>query len=76
MDIWKGPLTVVVVVICLICIFAVRKSSGGVPEEEARSEISSTIVEHPFTLNPILWIILIAVTFMGIVITYYATSFY
>jgi len=55
--------------------FAVRKSSRGVPGEEARSEISNTIVEHPFTLNPILWVILIAVTFMGIVITYYATSF-
>lgn len=75
MDIWTGPLIFVIVIICLISIFAVRKSSRGAPEKEGRSEINSAIVEHPFTLNPLLWIILIAVTFMGIVITYYATSF-
>lgn len=75
MDIWTGPLIIVIVIICLISIFAVRKSSREVREVEGRTEINSAIVKHPFTLNPLLWIILIAVTFMGIVITYYATSF-
>ena len=32
------------------------------------------IEEHPFTLNPIIWIVLVAVFFIGIVIFYYAAS--
>ena len=76
MDIWTGPLIVVIVIICLICIAAVRKTPSEVPEIEGRTEIKEVIEDHPFTLNPILWIILVAVAFMGIVIVYYATSFY
>ena len=76
MDIWTGPLVVVIIIICLISIAAVRKSSKEVPMVEGRTEIKEVIEDHPFSLNPILWIILVAAVFMGIVIVYYATSFY
>ena len=76
MDIWTGPLIIVIVIICSISIAAVRKSSREVPVVEGRAETKEVIEEHPFTLNPILWIILVAAAFMGIVIVYYATSFY
>ena len=76
MDIWTGPLIVVIVIICLISIVAVQKTSRKVPAVKGRAEIKEVIEDHPFTLNPILWIILVAVAFMGIVIVYYAASFY
>ena len=76
MDIWKVPLIVVTVIICLISIVAVRKSSKEVSVVKGQEEINEAIKEHPFTLNPILWIILVAAVFMGIVIVYYAASFY
>lgn len=76
MDIWTGPLIVVVLIICLISIAAVRKMSKKEPVVDGRSVVNEAIADHPFTLNPILWIILVASGFMGIVIIYYATSFY
>jgi len=36
--------------------------------------IPDPIEEHPFTLNPIIWVVLVAVFFIGIVIFYYAAS--
>ena len=75
MDIWAGSLSVVTVIICLISIFAVRKSSKLKSVVEGENEISEAIAEHPFTLNPIIWVILVATVFIGIVIVYYATSF-
>ena len=38
------------------------------------SAIPKAIEEHPFTLNPIIWVIAVAGIFMFIVIFYYATS--
>jgi hypothetical protein len=40
------------------------------------SQVPEAIEEHPYTLNPIFWVILVATFFIGIVIFYYATSFY
>jgi len=37
-------------------------------------QISGPIEEHPFTLNPIIWIALVAAIFIGIVIFSYAAS--
>lgn len=76
MDIWAGSLMVVTVIICLISILAVRKSSKLNSLVDGKDEISEAIEEHPFTLNPIIWVILVATVFIGIVIVYYATSFY
>lgn len=76
MDIWAGSLTAVTIIICLISIFAVRKSSKLNSMVDGKNEISEAIEEHPFTLNPIIWVILVATIFIGIVIFYYATSFY
>ena len=77
MGIWTGPLIIVAVTICLISIAAIRKSSKLASLVEGKDEISEAIEDHPFTLNPIIWVIAVATIFMGIVIFYYATtSFY
>lgn len=75
MDIWAGPLIVVTIIICLIAALSVRKSSKLGSLTKGRDEVSEVIEEHPFTLNPIIWVILVASGFMGIVIFYYAASF-
>ena len=75
MAIWTIPLIFVTLLICLISYLSVRKSSKARAMVEGRTEINETIENHPFTLNPVIWIILIAAFFIGIVIFYYATSF-
>ena len=74
MGFWAVPLIVVVVTICLISIVSVRKSSKLASLVDGRDEISESIEEHPFTLNPIIWVIAVAVVFIGIVIFYYAAT--
>lgn len=76
MDVWAVPLIGVVVIICLISIVSVRKSNKASAMVKGRTEINDAIEDHPFTLNPILWVILVATIFVGIVIVYYAASFY
>lgn len=70
------PLIFVTLIILLIGYLAMRKSSKAESAVKGRAETNEVIEEHPFGLNPILWIIFIATFFMGIVIFYYATSFY
>lgn len=74
MGIWTGPLIIVAVTISLISIAAIRKSSKMASLVDGRDEIAEAIEEHPFTLNPIIWVIMVAVIFIGIVIFYYATT--
>ncbi len=75
MDVWMVPLITVVFIICIIGFISVKKwNKAGVVVEGRDNQISDPIEEHPFTLNPIIWIVLVAVFFIGIVIFYYATS--
>lgn len=75
MDIWTVPLIIVVLIICLIGFASVRKwNKADAVVEGQDSEIPDAIADHPFTLNPIIWVILVAGLFMLTVIFYYATS--
>ncbi len=75
MDIWTVPLIFVVLIICAIGFVSVRKLSKLDPVIRGKdSAIPEAIEEHPFALNPIIWVILVGVIFMSIVITYYAAS--
>ena len=76
MDIWTIPFIIVVIVICTICAVSVRKTerTAGILNEK-NAEIPDAIEEHPFTLNPILWIILVSAIFVGLIILYYAFSY-
>lgn len=75
MDIWTVPLIIVILIICLIGIKSVRKWNKADPVVDGKdSSIPEAIEDHPFTLNPIIWVILVASAFTFIVIFYYATS--
>lgn len=75
MDIWTVPLIIVVLIISLISFVSVRKwTKVNAVIETQNSQIPDTIEAHPFKLNPIIWITLVALFFIGIVIFYYATS--
>ncbi|MBO0585952.1 hypothetical protein [Sporosarcina sp. E16_8] len=74
MDIWTVPLITIVLIICIIGFIAVKKWSKVPVVEVQDNQIPGPIEEHPFTLNPIIWIALVAVFFIGIVIFYYAAS--
>ncbi|BAQ10346.1 hypothetical protein OXB_1875 [Bacillus sp. OxB-1] len=75
MDIWSIPLAIVVLIITAITIWSVRKWRSFDPVVNGKdSPIPEAIEEHPYTLNPIFWVILVAVFFIGIVIFYYAFS--
>jgi hypothetical protein len=75
MDIWTVPLLIVVAIICAIGFASVRKWNKADRVVNGHdSSIPAAIEDHPFTLNPIIWVILVATLFTGIVIFYYATS--
>ena len=76
MDIWTIPFIIVVITIITISVISVQKSSraAGILNEKDAA-ISKVVEDHPFTLNPILWIILVAALFVGIIILYYAFSY-
>jgi len=75
LDVWTVPFIIVVLVICIISFIAVKKwNKVTVVVDGQDDQISDPIEEHPFTLNPIIWIVLVAVFFIGIVIFYYAAS--
>ncbi|WP_025785239.1 hypothetical protein [Sporosarcina sp. D27] len=77
-DIWAIPIGVVVAVMVIIGVLAVRKkpdyNPDGVLNRQDRS-VAEPIEDHPFTFNPILWVILVAALFSIIVIFYYWASF-
>ena len=78
MDVWTVPLIIVVLIICMIGFISVKKwnkmDAAVVVVDGQENLIPDPIEEHPFTLNPIIWVVLVAVFFIGIVIFYYATS--
>lgn len=73
MSIWVIPFLIVAAIVGGITAVSVRKTSRSVVE--GRDEIPGTIAEHPFTLNPIIWVILVTTVFIFIVIAYYAWGF-
>lgn len=75
MGIWAVPLIIVVLIICMIGFVSVKKWNKAEAVIGAQgSQITAESEDHPFTLNPIIWVALVAVFFIGIVIFYYATS--
>ena len=75
LDVWTVPLITVVLIICIIGFISVKKwRKASVVVNGQDNQTSGPIEEHPFTLNPIIWITLVAVFFIGIVIFYYAAS--
>ncbi|HLR10903.1 MAG TPA: hypothetical protein VK120_05925 [Sporosarcina sp.] len=74
MGMWLIPTLITSGIIILIGILSVRKTVKFDMQLEREDIIPEKIAEHPFTLNPIIWIIFIALAFMGIVIVYYATT--
>lgn len=71
--IWIMPFIIVSAIVVWITIASIRKSSKLSSLSTGRDEIAPAIEEHPFTLNPIIWIILLATVFIFIVIVYYAS---
>ena len=75
LTVWIVPFIFVVFVTLTITLYAVRRSSNLASLSSGRDEVGDAFEEHPFTLNPIIWIILIASVFIGIVIVYYAIGY-
>lgn len=75
MMVWLIPFIIVAASVGWITISSIRKSSKLASLTTGRDDIANTVEEHPFTLNPIIWIILITTIFIGIVIVYYAGNF-
>jgi len=72
---WTVPFITVVLIICIIGYISVKKwNKATVVINGTDDQISGPIEEHPFTLNPIIWIALVAAIFIGIVIFSYAAS--
>lgn len=74
-DMWLWPMVIVTVIMVGICAAGIRKSRRSF-QLNAKNQIPDMAAEHPFTMNPLLWIILIASFFIFIVIFYYWASFY
>ena len=75
MNVWAVPFISVVLIICIISLISAKKwNKAYVVVDGQDNQISDPIEEHPFTLNPIIWIALVAVLFIGVVIFYYAAS--
>lgn len=77
-DIWMVPIAIVIAIIILIGLLSVLKKPAYNPEGVLNRQDRSTaepIEDHPFTLNPILWVILVSSLFVGIIIMYYWASY-
>lgn len=73
--VWVIPYILVAAIVSWITVASIRKSSKLTSITTGKDDIAQEIEEHPFTLNPIIWIILVATIFIGIVIVYYAGNF-
>ena len=77
MGIWTWPLLGVIFIICAIGFVMTRRIMVF---ERKRGQTNDTpipvaVKDHPFTLNPILWVLVAALVFVSILIGYYyATS--
>ncbi|PIC81537.1 hypothetical protein CSV75_07130 [Sporosarcina sp. P18a] len=74
-DIWLWPMVFVTVIMLGIGIAGVGKMSRAFQLNE-KDRIPNVVAKHPFTMNPLLWIIIIASVFIFIIIFYYWASFY
>lgn len=74
-DIWLWPMIVVTLIMIAICVAGVRKTHRALQLNE-KDEIPEAAAEHPYTTNPLLWIIAVATVFTFIVIFYYWASSY
>ncbi|AXH98553.1 hypothetical protein DV702_01800 [Sporosarcina sp. PTS2304] len=74
-DIWLWPMVIAFGVMVWICIAGIRKTSKSF-QLNVTNRIPETAADHPFTMNPLLWIIFVASLFIFIVIFYYWASFY
>jgi len=76
MDIWAWPLLGVVIIISAIGLY----STLSIMKFENRrlqandSPVSQKVKQHPYTMNPIVWVLLAALVFIAIVIAYYTAS--
>lgn len=75
MAIWIFPLVIVFVIIGLIGWKAIRNwSTVAAPSVNNREHIPEVIEDHPFSLNPIIWVIGVAALFILFVIFFYWAS--
>ncbi|WP_336823370.1 hypothetical protein [Sporosarcina sp. USHLN248] len=74
-DIWPVPIGIVIIVIGAVCFFSVRSYNRmKVVLNERDQNVPDNVENHPFTMNPILWVIGIAALFILFVIFYYWAS--
>ena len=76
MGMWIIPLAIVFVIIGLIGWKAMKKfdAIAATSFNEQDHRIPKAVEEHPFTLNPVIWVIGIAALFILFVIFYYWAS--
>lgn len=75
MDIWLIPVVIVIAISAFIAVKSVRNwNSPVVRLNEQDQRIPEAIEDHPFTVNPIIWIIAIVSLFVLFIIFYYWAS--
>lgn len=76
MAIWIFPLIIVFVIIGFIGWKAVRNwdAIAATSFNEQDHNVNEAVEDHPFTLNPIIWVIGVAALFMLFVIFFYWAS--
>ena len=75
LDIWTVPFVIVVLIIISISVVSVwkwNKAFAVISGQDIQTAAENE--DHPFKLNPIIWIALTALFFILIVIFYYAAS--
>jgi len=74
-DIWPFPLAIVIVIIAAIGWKSVRSwNRMNVVLNEIDQRIPDAVEDHPFTVNPIIWVIGVASLFILFVIFFYWAS--
>ncbi|WP_017381296.1 hypothetical protein [Paenisporosarcina sp. TG-14] len=76
MGIWAWPLVFVIFIISAIGFYATWRIMvfDRKRQEVNDSPIPQTMKDHPFVLNPIIWVYLTALVFVTILIAYYVAS--
>ncbi|WP_075618202.1 hypothetical protein [Paenisporosarcina indica] len=76
MDIWTWPLLIVVTIIAAIGLYATRSimKFENRRQQTTDSPVANVVKEHPYSMNPIVWVLVAALVFISIVIAYYVAS--
>lgn len=75
MDIWTIPVVIVIVICGIIGWKSVRNWNEPVVRlNEQDQRIPEAVEDHPFTVNPIIWVIGVVSLFILFVIFYYWAS--